>query len=98
MARRPRFGPVRKQIWEAAAAAERAVSTTSSNANKSILQLTAAGLKLLATATEFIEEAADGELEIAIKADNVPLLGKLDVPLRLSVKWNTEEEDDKGGE
>lgn len=92
MSRRPRFGPVRKQIWDTAKAAENAVHTTSNTATRSILQLTTAGLKLLATATEFIEEAADGEVEIRVRTENAPFIGNLDIPIYLSIRWNTEED------
>jgi hypothetical protein len=54
------MGPVRQAAYDAAKAAEDAVTTTSDTAKKSMLQLTAKGLTLIGKLCEVADEVLDG--------------------------------------
>lgn len=93
-ARRPRFGPLRQQLYDTAAAAETAVKTTSSEAQRSMLQLTAAGMRTLAAITELVEDVQEGKASVSVET---PILSRFGfpakVPITLTMSWDVNEED-----
>lgn len=89
MARRPLFGPVRKQIYDTAATAQNSVSRITNEGHRSIVHLSASALKLLGKFTEVADEILDGA-EVEVEAN---VMGKT-IPIKLKLKLNLREEED----
>ena len=89
MARRPVFGPVRKQIYDTTTTLERNAKLTLGQANKSLLEGTASVLKMIAKFTEVAVEILDGSELVGEVA-----IGNKVIPLKLKLKINLREEGD----
>lgn len=90
MARKPIFGPVRQEAWEAAHATKNAANKAAGvldEASASLLRINAALMEAIAKTMEFVDDLSEGKIVLKATVEGN------EIPISLVLEYDVKEDD-----